>query len=66
MQEKLFLTVEETANLLTVKPATIYSWLHYKQIPNNTYRKLGRKVVFIKKILLEWFYSGAVIERRNG
>ncbi len=66
MEGKLFLTVDETANLLTVKPATIYSWLHYKQIPDNTYRKLGRKVVFIKKDLLEWFYNGAEMKRRNG
>lgn len=65
MEEKLFLTVDETASLLTVKSATIYSWIHYKQLPEQVYKKLGRKVVFIRQALLDWVYSGAEIKKRN-
>jgi len=50
--------------MLCVKKSTIYSWLSYKQLPANLYRKLGRKPIFIRKDILDWFLNGAKLEKR--
>ena len=57
--------VKEVAELLKVKPATIYSWIHYKQIPDKLYRKLGRRPRFIHNEVMKWFLDGAKITKRQ-
>ena len=49
----IFMDTKSVADLLHVKIETIYSWLHYKQIPDTIYRKLGRKPIFIREELLK-------------
>ncbi|MCM1266219.1 MAG: helix-turn-helix domain-containing protein, partial [Candidatus Gastranaerophilales bacterium] len=49
----------ETADFLKVKTSTIYSWISYGQLPNNLYRKLGRKPMFIQSEVVAWFLAGA-------
>jgi|SRR5215510_8258447 len=46
-----FLTVEEIAEMLRVKPRTIYDMVAQNRIP---YRKVGRRVVFLLTEILEW------------
>jgi excisionase family DNA binding protein len=46
-----FLTVAELAEMLRVKPRTIYEMVSQKKIP---YRKVGRRVVFLLAEILEW------------
>ncbi|MGH9839047.1 MAG: helix-turn-helix domain-containing protein [Blastocatellia bacterium] len=46
-----FLTVEEIAEMLRVKPRTIYDMVAQNRIP---YRKVGRRVVFMLTEILEW------------
>lgn len=65
MEELELLTVKETAEKLKIKEGTIYSWIHYKQLPTVIYRKLGRNVVFIKTELYKWFYAGAKLKKRG-
>lgn len=57
--------VKEVAEFLKVKPETIYSWIHYKQIPDTIYRKLGKRPRFIYTELMKWFFDGAKITRRQ-
>jgi excisionase family DNA binding protein len=45
------LDVRQAAELLRVKPKTIYSWVSRKQIP---YRKLNSLVRFHRGELIEW------------
>ena len=56
---------KSVAVLLNVKVQTIYSWIHYKQIPDRIYRKLGRKPIFIREELMKWFLDGAKITKRQ-
>jgi excisionase family DNA binding protein len=46
-----FLTVEELAQMLRVKPRTIYEMVSQGRIP---YRKVGRRVIFLLAEILEW------------
>jgi excisionase family DNA binding protein len=46
-----FLTVDELAEMLRVKPRTIYEMVSQGRIP---YRKVGRRVVFLLAEILEW------------
>jgi excisionase family DNA binding protein len=46
-----FLTVDELAEMLRVKPRTIYEMVSQDRIP---YRKVGRRVVFLLAEILEW------------
>ena len=46
-----FLTVDELAEMLRVKPRTIYEMVSQGRIP---YRKVGRRVVFLLTEILEW------------
>ena len=55
----------ETANFLKVECATIYSWLYYNQLPKNLYRKLGRKPIFIREEVENWFLAGAELKKRK-
>lgn len=64
-QQKIFMTATETAEILQVKVSTIYSWLSYKQLPADIYRKLGRKPIFIRQKVLDWFMAGATLAKRT-
>ena len=59
------LTVKEVAEIYRIKEDTVYSWLHYNQLPEQLYRKLGRKVVFIGSAVSDWFYNGAELRKRT-
>ena len=63
--EKEFINSDEVARLLCVKTGTVYSWMHYKQLPEKIYRKLGRKPIFIQQAVMEWFLSGAELKKRK-
>lgn len=64
--EKEFINSDEVAKLLCVKTGTVYSWMHYNQLPEKIYRKLGRKPIFIRQEVIEWFMSGAELKKRRG
>ncbi|EKE02554.1 MAG: hypothetical protein ACD_20C00362G0003 [uncultured bacterium] len=66
-----FLTVKEASQLLKTTPKTLYTYLSNtgryngkprKRLPKEVYRKLGRKVLFIKSKLIDWVLSGAELE----
>lgn len=57
VEEDAFLSVEEAAAFLKVKPDTIYAWTCRKRIP---FRKHGSRLVFSKKELNEWSQAQAV------
>ena len=64
--EKLILmTCSEFAEFLRADVKTIYAWLSRKQLPENLYRKIGRKPVFIYSEVEQWFLSGAPIKKRT-
>ena len=74
-QNDEFLTVHEAAKLLKTSPETLYVYLSKtgsrngkprKGLPRHVYVKIGRKVLFIKSKLIEWIYSGAELEDRDG
>lgn len=46
-----FLTVAEVAELLRVKPRTIYEMVAQKKIP---FRKAGRRTLFLLEEVLPW------------
>ena len=46
-----FLTVDEVADMLRVKPRTIYDWVSQRRIP---FRKAGDRTVFLLTEILEW------------
>lgn len=64
MTQPQFMTATDFAKEFHVKVATIYSWLHYEQLPKNLYRKLGRKPIFIRDEVFQWFYNGAELKKR--
>lgn len=60
LNDKLeLLTCAEFASFLGIKQDTVYVWLCKKQLPQNIYRKLGRKPLFIKSEVEKWFLDGA-------
>lgn len=61
----LVMDVKAVAELLQVKPKTVYAWIQYKQIPDKLYRKLGRRPRFIYEEVIKWFLDGAVITKRK-
>ncbi len=63
--QPIFITATEMAELFNVKVGTIYSWLSYKQLPADIYRKLGRKPIFIRQKVLDWFMAGATLTKRT-
>lgn len=62
--ELRLMTCKEVAELLKVKIGTIYSWIGYRQIPDNIYRKLGKKPIFIYDEVIKWFLDGAKLKKR--
>ena len=60
------LTCQQVADFLGVKVETIYIWLCKKQLPKTIYRKLGRKPIFIKSAVEEWFLNGAEMVKGGG
>lgn len=64
-ENAIFMDTKSIAELQNVKINTIYSWIHYNQIPDKIYRKLGRKPIFIREELINWIYNGAKIYKRN-
>ena len=66
LQQSNFMTVKDFANEFHVKVGTVYSWIGYKQIPQDIYRKLGKKPIFIREKVLEWFMAGAKLTKRPG
>ena len=65
MNDTTIMDVKAVAELLQVKPETIYSWIHHKQIPDKIYRKLGRRPRFIRDEVIKWFLNGAKITKRQ-
>lgn len=63
--EVKLMTCQEVAELLRLKVDTIYSYISYKQLPENLYRKLGRKPIFIRDEVISWFLAGAKLEKRQ-
>jgi excisionase family DNA binding protein len=49
--EPQFLTVNEVADLLRVKPRTVHYWVSERRIP---FRKAGRFTIFDRDEILEW------------
>ena len=49
------LNIQETAEFLNLKVATIYGHVHKREIPNN---KVGKRLYFVKSDLIEWVKSG--------
>ncbi|MGN0030625.1 MAG: helix-turn-helix domain-containing protein [Candidatus Gastranaerophilaceae bacterium] len=64
-QQITLMTCAEVAELLRVKIGTVYSWISYKQLEPNLYRKLGRKPIFIKENVMSWFLAGAELKPRR-
>lgn len=38
------ITINEAANVFKVRPSTFRTWIHRKQIPENTYKKIGATI----------------------
>jgi|GEM_PF-4083191 len=49
-----FLSVEEAAELLRLKPSTLYSWVSNDKIP---YSKVGSRILFAREALVEFVKS---------
>ncbi len=60
------MTCKQVADMLKIQVGTIYSWISYKQIPQQIYRKLGRKPIFIRSEVEKWFLAGAELKKRKG
>lgn len=56
---------KKAAEILSSTPKTLYSWVHYKQIPEKVYRKIGRKLIFLENELLQWVLDGAELKKRT-
>lgn len=52
------LSCEELSSILKIKKSTLYVWMCKKQLPQNLYRKLGRKPVFLKSEIEKWIIEG--------
>lgn len=52
------LSCEELSSILKIKKSTLYVWMCKKQLPQNLYRKLGRKPVFLKSEVEKWILEG--------
>ena len=69
-----FLNVQETAKLLKTTPKTLYTYLSNtgkyngkprKRLPQRIYRKIGRKVIFLRDEVLSWVREGAQLVDNN-
>jgi len=59
--ENRWLTLEEIAAYLGIKPATVYMWIIRKEMPSH---KAGRLWRFRKAEIDEWILSGRADDRR--
>jgi len=57
---KKLLNIDEAAELLKLKKATLYDWTHRKKIP---FVKLGGRVTFIEDQLLDFVMSKNIIPK---
>lgn len=48
------LTIDQASEFTHIPVATLYDYTHKKKIPFN---KIGKKLLFLKKELLEWILS---------
>ena len=62
MEPGKLLTVPEAAELLSVKPRTIYAWVAERRIP---FQKAGRLLRFDQAKLLAWAASQAEDNKEN-
>ena len=64
-ENKIFMSCQEVAELLRKKVNTVYSWIHYKMIPEKIYRKIGNTPLFIREEVIKWIMDdGAVMNKR--
>ena len=63
-KELNLMSCQEVADMLKLKVKTIYSYINYKQIPDNLYRKIGRKPTFIYDEVVKWYLAGAELKPR--
>ena len=61
---KPFMRSDEFVALTGIALKTVYSYVHYKQIPNSIYRKIGRNLLFIRPAVIQWILDGAEIKKR--
>lgn len=63
-----FLSVVEASQLLKTTPKTLYAYLSNsgkyngkprKRLPKSVYRRIGRKILFLKDELISWVQDGA-------
>lgn len=62
--EKPFLSSKEFVNLTGIPFSTMYSYVHFKQIPNEIYRKRGRSLLFIRRAVFQWIIDGMNLKKR--
>jgi excisionase family DNA binding protein len=57
-----FFTVDDLAEMLHVRKATIYSWTHLRKIP---YIKMGKRCLFPQDEIAEWIKAKRVPPEDN-
>ena len=57
-----WLSLDEVAAYLGIKPATAYKWIERKKIPAH---KVGRLWKFRKEEIDEWMFSGKAADEDN-
>lgn len=57
-----FMSVLEASSLLRTTRKTLYCYLSSKRLPAKLYRRIGRKVLFLKDELIQWVKDGAELE----
>ena len=55
--EKRLLNVEELAQYIHSTPATIYTWVSMKKIPDNCRVGISRRLLFDKECIDRWIDS---------
>jgi predicted DNA-binding transcriptional regulator AlpA len=64
-ENDLFMTTREFADFIGIKESTVYSYLHYQQLPQNIYRSLDRKLIFIRQAVIDWILKGAKLNAKS-
>jgi predicted DNA-binding transcriptional regulator AlpA len=62
---KPFMNSKEFVELTGIALSTVYSYIHYDQIPKTIYRKVGRNLIFIRPAVIQWILDGAEIGKRS-
>lgn len=57
--ERITLTVGEVATLLGVPQPTIYHWLTHNEFPNDIWFKIGKRILFVEKELMQFIRDKA-------